>query len=323
MDTGGDLQAAARFLKWRRATLAGECMGDINLLHQEYPLTPQQGFIGHGSKRFARTWLDRLPIREGRRGFFRQESRWRRNLVFVDDGGSPLVIFRDPIRHNRHVLSLDPSEGIPSDVKDIKCEHCMGAGGDQASIQVFDIDVPAGVEQIACLHARIGEEEILDPLLSLAEWAGMPYIVVETVGGHGTHVLEKLRKVYPRERLFRELQRNGRRSRDYGLKVHAGNRIRLLADVAGHLQGERLIIHDETTQHQLAQVELGRGGRYEAHAGHKDDAVFSLIGIVQGWMTYPDQLDPDYPRELGSRRERWLPKRRWEQPVNPDEGGFY
>lgn len=52
VDTGEHVPLTLEQLKWRRETIANKCGGKIEKFHQEYPATPEQGFLSTGRKVF-------------------------------------------------------------------------------------------------------------------------------------------------------------------------------------------------------------------------------------------------------------------------------
>jgi hypothetical protein len=241
-----DIKAAPEFLKWRRITLATECNGDINDLHQEYPVTAEQAFIMSGHPRFRHDILTRMPIEPGTRGFLRREEKWTTRIEFVDDSLGELTIFRSPIANHRYVCAVDPSQGIPSE--GTRCEWCSG-DTDETSVQVYDIDSGAKVEQVALVAGAYNEEYLVEPVLSMLLWYNCAFCVIERVGGYGDHLTFELQKRYHGDRIFR-MEGN----RTTGLRVTAANRTSLLADVAALLHQNSLVLHSERTGHHMKVV---------------------------------------------------------------------
>lgn len=310
-----DIKVSLEFLKWRRWAIVKLCDNDINDFHEQYPVTENQMFVKRGSLRFNIDILNRMIIEEGRRGFLRLEDKWSRNITFVEEPHSDLTVFRNPDENHRHILAIDPAEGIESEGR---CEFCSGTA-DETSIQLYDMDAGGKLEQIALFHGPYTEEEVLEQFLLMAEWAHGAFVVIERVGGHGEHITVEVEKRYPAERIFSMEGRN-----NTGLKVHAVNRPDLIADVASLLHNDLLAIHSERTVHQLSQVKKFHARRYQAASGHHDDDLSSLWGIVAGWRNYPRDLLPlEASRRMLHKSQDHIRRFNEEQIVNPDPMGFY
>ncbi len=280
----GEQNASFEFLKWRRSTIVHECNGDLNDFHQEYPVTSEQAFVATGAPRFNYDPLNRMVVEPGKRGSLLRTTTYSGGLKFVEDTRGNLILFRPPESGHRYVMGIDPSEGIPSE--NPNCPHCSG-DADEASVGVFDIDTPK-LEQVALYAGPFNEEELIDPVIALAEHFNMAYIVPERVGGHGDHLCFELEKKYPISRVFK-----GRRGP--GLEVHTGNRTGLIDDVASVLNDEMFDFHSERTIHQFKMVRkimVRKKDQSKARAGHHDDDVSMVWCVVQGWRFYPRGVDP-------------------------------
>lgn len=317
--------APLEFLKWRRSVLASECRGDLNILHQEYPVTADQAFVGSGNPRYRHDILSRMKIEPGRRGYLVRDTRWEARVFFREEKTGDLLLFRPPVPWHRYVVSVDTSQGIQTEASG-RCPLCKGKS-DESSVQVLDIDCGGQAEQVALLHGRIDEEELIDPVLTLCRWYNLAYLVVEHTGGYGEHLIQEVMKEYPMDRIFHGQDWRGNSSRGRGkpgLGIHVANRSRLLTDLASLLHGMHLDLHAERTVHQLRQIKRMQGGRYEAAPGHHDDDVFSLIGAMVGWKFYPDHLEPGNLAPKRSPFDHQPQAHRFGAgPVNPDPEGYY
>jgi len=311
-----DQGASFEFLKWRRLTIVHECNGDLNDFHQEYPVTAEQAFVATGRPRFNYDPLNRMHIEPGLRGFLQRTSKYSGDLKFVEDSKADLVLFRPPEPGHRYVMGVDPAEGIPSE--NPNCPHCSGEA-DEASMQVYDIDTPK-LEQVALYCGPFNEEELIEPMVALAEFFNMAYIVPERVAGHGEHLCFSLERKYPIERVFKG-------KKGMGLDVHTGNRTGLVDDVASVLKEEMLDLHSERTIHQLKMVKkiiVRSKDQSKARAGHHDDDLSSLWCVVQGWRFYPRGLDPiEKHQHLVRRRAGRFQQIEEQDNTNPDPMGFY
>ena len=310
--------ASFEFLKWRRYTIVHESNGDLNDFHQEYPVTAAQSFVSFGKLRFDWDVLNKMPIENGTHGTLSPPS-FRKGIEFRDDPQAPLIIFRPPESGHRYVMAIDPAEGIPSE--NPNCVHCSGES-DEFSCQVYDIDAGPKIEQVALLAGGFSEDEMSRPCRLLAEWFNYAYVVIETVGGFGTHMRSVFEESYPGDRLYHE-----EGTRAIGLKVHRGNRMGLIDEVASSVHEGLVDIHSERTIHQLKVIKRVKPTRDEAISGHHDDDLASLWGVIRGWQFYPRHLQAlEQQKQTLERRRRGLLTQIGEPDsliANPDMNGFY
>lgn len=277
--------AVPSFLKWRRMTIKGECNGDIQKFHQEYPCTPEEGFLASGRPRFDLTKLNemkRFYLENGTRGFLRQNETWDRKLVYVRDVGAQVVRYREPNRNHIYVLSADPAEGIIPE-----------GGKDPDELACHVLDITAGGEQVAVYGGHISEDEAAPRIAILARYYNDAYVVPEEVGGRGLHLIIRLSELYPQDHIYHRMdfmKGTARQNQQLGYRTHVGNRNILIDDLSKAIMDEALIIHHDKTLKQLRQFKLSDKGKYEAPPGEHDDWVMALALAVHGMMHYPERL---------------------------------
>lgn len=311
-----EIKAPISFLVWRRSALYGpQCEGDINTLHQEYPVTAEQAYIMSGSPRFDHNLLNQMPVIDGARGFLKPGKRWTSDQIeFVPDQKADLVVFQKPQNGHRYVMSIDPSQGLDSE--NPSCEFCSG-DRDESSVIVADIDAPEGIKQVALLAGSLNEEELIDPCLLMAQWYNMAFVCIERVGGYGDALMIAFKNRYEAQRLYKMYG-----SKSAGLKVHHGNRTQLLNQLAASLHRKELWLTSKRTVHQMKQVKRTAGGKYEAAAGHHDDDVSALWGIIAAAEEFPEYLNP-VEQNFAFKRRREREMERHNDFQNPDPMGFY
>jgi hypothetical protein len=146
---------------------------------EQYPRTPEEGFIGTGGCWFD---LDKLNLYQQR---WRDEGRswlYRMNLVethkkaaIVKRKDGDWRVYREP--------EEDGSYAIAGDV-------ASGSGDDFSSAHVIDLSDGAWVAEY---HARVGEDIFAKDLYYAGKWYNNALIAVETQGGYGRAVIIPLR----------------------------------------------------------------------------------------------------------------------------------
>jgi len=147
---------------------------DWNLLHQEYPTTPEEAFISSGNKLFD---MESIRLQGDR---YVKEADEVVGLWNIYEG----------FRHgHRYAIGADPAEGV---------------GGDNTAAVIWDFTLRPKI--IASLrNDRLTPGSFAQELA----WAGRKYgeclIGVER-NNHGHAVLLKLRQIYPENQIFKEIK---------------------------------------------------------------------------------------------------------------------
>jgi hypothetical protein len=288
-----------------RWLLKSECRGDTETRYQEYPSSPEEAFIHSGRPRFKTSILNLMPVKDGRVGSIVPVSRMSRELRFEDDSGADTELWSRPTTGHEYVIGVDTAEGkIPEGSKKPDATVC----------QV--LDRTRGGEQVCILRGQISEENLVEPLLLLAEFYNGAYVVIEN-NSTGKHVAIQMGKKYEKIRLYHNDDWNEekrRYSREIGHRTTAGNRRLMIGKLANHLESHGLILYDQKTVHELNGFHTTAGGKAEAAQGYHDDHVMSLSLACIGLDSYPDKLKPyspyarrGFPRSLrfsGGRRKK-------------------
>jgi len=275
--------APLEFLKWRRKKLTTECRGDVRILHQEFACSPEEGFVISGNPRFDLDKLNLMEREDGKLGYLKQAETWDRRISFVPDKQEFLTVFRSPIPSHNYIIGIDTAEGAqPEGARD----------PDRSVMIVLDIDEGGAAGHVATYASHVSEEYLVGVAKTLAEWYNNAYLVPETAGGHGVHLVEELKKVYPIDRIYHRMDSSGKAmSGDIlGWRTHEGNRKQLIDRLAGMIADGAIVIRDRNTLSELREFKWtrkGTYGRYEAGRGHHDDHVIALSLAVMGMETYP------------------------------------
>jgi len=273
-----------------RWLLKSECRGDEETRYQEYPSSAEEAFIHSGTPRFRTDILNLMPIKDPRIGNIVPVSRMSRELRFEDDSGGDVYMWERPVLGHKYTIGVDTCEGkVPE-----------GSKKPDASVAQV-LDVTRGGEQVAKIYGQISEENLVEPLLLLAEFYNGAYLVIES-NSTGKHVcIQAGDGRYPKLRLYHNDDWNPdkkRYSREIGHRTSPGNRRMMIGKLAHKLEGRSLVLYDAMTVHELHGFHKTPGGKAEAAQGYHDDHVMALTLACIGLDTYPDRLKPYTPYSL-------------------------
>ena len=274
-----------------RSLLKSECRGDEETRYQEYPSCAEEAFIHSGRPRFKVSILNQMPVTEPRIGNIVPVGRMSRELRFEDDSGGDTYIWHSPRPGHQYVIGVDTAEGkVPEGSKKPDATVC----------QV--LDRTRGGQQVAKICGQISEENVVEPLLLLAEYYNGAYLVIEN-NSTGKHVAIQVGKKYEKMRLYHNDDWNEdkrRYTREIGHRTTVGNRRLVIGKLASKLEGRAVILYDKRTVHECHGFHVTTGGKAEASQGYHDDHVISLALACIGLDTYPDNLKPYDPYKVSS-----------------------
>ena len=181
------------------------------------------------------------------------------------------------------------------------CEGKVPEGSKKPDASVCQVlDVTRGGEQVAKIYGQISEENLVEPLLLLAEFYNGAYLVIEN-NSTGKHVAIQAGKQYPKIRLYHNDDWNPdkkRYSREIGHRTSSGNRALMIGKLAHKLEGRSLVLYDSKTVHELHGFHKTPGGKAEAAQGYHDDHVMALTLACIGLDSYPGNLKPFTPYSI-------------------------
>lgn len=276
-------------LAWRRRKIANDLKGDIDLFHQEFPVTADQAFIASGLPFFRPEHLLPLEknIRKGTRGYLDP------NGAFTRDPKGWLEVFVWPESGHTYVVGADSSMGIDdrkrgSDAEDSK--HSRSAA------EVIDMET---MEQVAEYDA------VSPPHLFARHLAGIGRLYntallapeVQSSGGGGGRELI----VYLRDLEYWNLHKWSHPDRVqrttgtlYGWETNSRTRPRMLSRIREVIMEKSATIHS-----RRLLTQLGDFGESEAHDNHMealsghDDLLFAygiaLVSRSENYYKVPAQ----------------------------------
>jgi hypothetical protein len=258
-------------LAWRRHTIQNDCLGDVDLFHQEFPCTPNEAFLATGRNVFPLEKLDEhTQYEDGIQGMLINNNG---RIEFVRDSSGPLTIFkapgRDPVR-SKYVVAGDPTKTTY---------------GDMACIQVLNRFT---FEQVAVWHMHLDAVPFAHELMKLGYFYNTALINTEIEGPGYATIGVILDNSYPDVWMHRWGDKApGKVSQSYGWSTNyqrkhwAVEKVKFLLSQKGGLQ-----IHDQLTHDQMENfVYLANGEMGPASDGLNDDAVMALAIAIVSTMT--------------------------------------
>jgi hypothetical protein len=259
-------------LAWRRFAIDNLCMGDLNMFHQEYPITPEEAFLSTGHHVFPLVRLGECyEPKAGITGFVHDQNG---AIKFTPDPTGPLTIYTWPSSDRdwgRYVVAGDPSRTTY---------------GDGACIQVFNRRT---FEQVAVWHGHMDPVAFAHELIRLAYYYNQALLNVEINGpGYGT-IGALLQLGYPDIWRHRWADKSpGKLSQSWGWQMSWARKHWAVSEVVNLIAQGHISIHDQQTYDEMCNfVQLPGGDMGPSSPNGNDDSVTSLMIAICSTMTEP------------------------------------
>lgn len=248
-------------LAFRREKLE-EMDYDLTLFKQEYPMTLDECFQASGRSIF-------------RSYFFFDTPKWQKqeNGLFLLEG--------HPYPEYGYVIGADVAAGVggSSSEENIKKEN----EGDRSVAEIICLDTMEQVGEYA--SNRIEPDSFGDRLVELGKIFNLAFIVVEA-NNHGIMTLYKLRKKYPKSRIYRRTNARSKnndtdRLEGYGHRTTSSTKPLMIGDLRRSLR-EDLVIHSPLLVSELSTFVETETLALEAEEGCFDDRVIAMALAVRG-----------------------------------------
>ena len=269
-------------LRWRRATIAGECRGKIDLFHQEYPTTPDEAFLSSGRPALTLTNLVRMPVwQEPLVGELQETEEFPKpKLRFVPREHGALVIGKKPDPARAYLVAADPSKGI--DVS----ESGHGTNPDWSVAGAFDLETG---EQVAQLRERLRPVAFAEYVALLGRLYNYAFLVPESNDAGFMDAL--LRTGYPVERFYNERRdpsdRRSIQPQEIGYYTDTSSRPRLIGALDDALRDMAIIVRSPIAQQECRTFVIKPNGKAEHQNGCHDDCVLMLALAAIGMRFAP------------------------------------
>ena len=264
-------------LAWRRWCIRNKCRGNILMFHQEYPSSPEEGFVASGNPRFSVPALQRMRTEV-------IDPRFVGDVILTDDKpelieyeGQFVYLWDFPQPGHRYAIGAD----------------CKGSSplGDYNAAVILDKDVsPHPV--VGVLYGIGDADTFATKLCLMARFYNQAVLAIEK-NGVGEAVLQPALRIYSNH-YHRPVKRGELvvPGDDPGWWTGAGTRGVLIEDLAAAVRDSALRIPADLVLREMLAFHTVPGVRgAEAKLGSHDDFVFAL-GIALQALNYSafDQL---------------------------------
>ncbi len=229
---------------WAQKTYEIDSNSDWNLFQQENPCSPEEAFVGSGTRFFPAAFP---------------------GVTAPDDGGG-LIRYAEPVKYHSYVMGVDPNHGTPN--------------GDFAAFAILDVSDKEDVKTAATFCGYPSTTEFSAMILSEARKYDALVVVESNVGNHVIDFL--IENGYAKQyRRTRHNKVENRWDQWFGCPLTAQSRPRLLARLHEYVAKNWMRITDRRLQAEINTF-VWNGKRYEAQPPHKDDMIFAFAHAVEG-----------------------------------------
>lgn len=256
-------------IAWRRHKINSECNGDIEIFKQEYPICPEEAFLGTGSCIFDKPKLinrleqikDKKPLKQGYFEYKKNDLTIS-NIEWIDDNKGCIEIYEEPKENYPYVLPGDTA-GLGSD------EFCG------------DVINNITCEQAASLTIATDEDLYADQMYCLGKYYNNALIGIEN--NYSTYPTKMLWNMNYTNQYQREIDNSIKiKMQDkIGWLTTVATRPVLLAVLTEFIRENVDKINNPKTIRQCLTFVKKQNGKKEAETGYHDDRVMTLgIGLM-------------------------------------------
>lgn len=269
-------------LEWRRWCIRNNCGGDIEVFHQEYPVSPEEAFLNTGScvfdtqiihnriqelKRPLRTgyftydYDDTLPAFGSRNQITGQLYIKNKisNIKWVEDKKGYIKIYEVP--NSPEIVNYAIGGDTAGNGTDYFTAHVINSKTfKQCAVFKKQLDPDLYVKQIYCLgmyynKALVGIENNFDKY---------PIRELDRLGYPNQYVRENEEKI------------SHKTMREFGFRTDAKTRPSIISNLIQFVRDNSEQINDLDTLKEMLQFIYNENGRPEAQEGAHDDLVMAL-----------------------------------------------
>jgi hypothetical protein len=274
-----DIQLTYYYYKWVSLNKRWD------VLHQEYPTTPEEAFVSSGSKLFSIEKIGQMPDEEGKR---------------VGDW----IYYNDYVPGHRYALAGDPAEGV-------------GRNNSTASLIDFDhtVQITTSEGELSFKRPKL-VAEYASSRISPADFAfelrngGRAYgncIIAVERNSSGLATITKLKDIYGN--IYKE-ERPGKSERQitktYGYHTNKATKPKMLWDLDHAINHDEILVTSKPTKRELKSYDKEDLGQitFDEDAQHHWDRVISLAICYQMVEhAYPTDLAKDIHTPLAVEDE--------------------
>lgn len=249
-------------LAWRRWCISNNCGGDMDLFHQEYPITPEEAFVSTGTCIFdKRKILQQIaiapkPVRCGQFVFDYDGLRIT-NIKWEEDESGAIMIYVEPQEKTPYVIGGDTA----------------GDGSDWFIGQVLDNTTG---RQVAKLRHLYDEDVYSRQMYCLGLFYNTALIGIEV--NYSTFPVKELERLKYPNLYVRETEDNytHKPAEKFGFKTTSLTRPVIIAGLKEIARDNIEVIVDRETLYEMLVFIKNEKGRPEAQVGEHDDCVMAL-----------------------------------------------
>lgn len=267
-------------IAWRRWALETRCQGMVEMLHQEFPITPEEAFVSTNAPAFDKTELSyarstcKPPLAEG---LLVRDSATQAH--FEERVKGDWLIWERPDPTCRYYVGADPARG-----EEIGESGTVRSTGDFACIVVWNGTTG---EQAARYAARISPERLANECDMIGRYYNKAMILIELTGNLGLWAQVTMRDRYKYPNLYRWLGRddkmrnqgNNKRSA-LGWETNVRTREMAFNAFRSALREERIMVRDRALLAQMENASQIEGFRWEVIRGHDDILMAALLSWI-------------------------------------------
>lgn len=243
-------------ISWRRYAIEHKCGGNLDLFHQEYPLTVEEAFIFSGRPRFDVNILRKI----------KSECT---NPIAKD---GLLDIYEPFDLSAQYVMGIDTSEGL--------------ATGDNSSVTILNCKT---YSMTAHYSGKIAPDILASYIKTWGDRYNKALAVVEC-NNHGLVTLNYLKDIYSKIYFRKSFDKQSNMwNEKIGWQTSARTKPLLIGNLDKALRSGLKVKSMQTVDELMTYV-IEEDGTTNASEGKKDDSVISLALAVQGYLESPKEI---------------------------------
>lgn len=252
-------------IKWRRATIATKCKGDVAKFKQEYPSNPDEAFLASGNP-----WFDQEKVIANkeraekapppvRYRIDEARSALERRPVFIPDPYGELRIWHPPDQRRRYVIGADVAEGL--------------ADGDFDAAEVIDHETS---RHVAELHGTFNTTVYARKLHWLGIYFQRALLGVER-NSMGVAVVERLVEDLRYPNLYgQKHDEHDPEPYEWGWRTTSTTRPLLVSEIQEAVNEDALSSDCVEFWDECLSFKRDEKGKPQAESGKKDDRVMAM-----------------------------------------------
>jgi hypothetical protein len=256
-------------IAWYRWTMAKACAGNHDMMKQEYPSTPEEGFISTGRPAF-----DSVELSAAKRDNTKPVCR---GTILTTDSGIPIFeeaqdgpirVWELPTEKGQYYIGADAAKGVGT--------------GDFAAIVGWNGDTGRMAFRFA---ERVAPEALAYFLDGLGRYYNNAMINIEFTGGWGSTAAAELRDRYhyPQQYLWRgsrDDKVNAKSSTSLGWETTVRSRRMLFDRFRMALRRNEAHVTDVAFLQQMSRAQMEMGWNWQVIKGHDDIFMAGLLGWI-------------------------------------------